>query len=746
MTMDTPDRRSHRHLLIAGTGRAGTSFLVRYLTGLGFDTHLARHGEKDSWDESAHAGLETVPLPHHDRDLPYVLKYPWLYQCIDQILSCRTMKLDAVIIPVRDLGEAAISRTLVELQAMHRSLPWMAELDQSWEVWGSTPGGVTYSLNPLDQGRLLAVGFHHLIERLVRADIPIVLLSFPRLVEDPHYLFRTLQPILPATVSDDTAIKVHASVGDLEKIRVRIELDAATQAVSLPPSQVSEYATHEKLDSIAVRRELTGLRKLLSDAKAVGQRARNEAATAQVALANATAQTAAANAAENNARQETVKAWEETARATSETVKAQEEAKRAREETLTAKDEAIKAREEANRAREETSSAIEATARARQEAHALRAALAQAGQALQAEIEQRTREVALLRNDVAHLRKKVVMPLSEQVLAARAEAARWRHDLELVYASRSWRLSRPYRAFGAALRLMREGGRSSAKKVWDQDQPPAPEPALQALAADQPQGEEYPSPQWPIWLSENTFVTKRYTYTLSKDQFEGLTEVGTVALLKDRTFVEVYRDLLQQLQPQRVFEIGFFQGGMPLFLADMLPLEKVVAIDYLQPSDALRAMIAEGDLQDTIKLFGGILQDDTPMLREIVGAEFAERPLDLIIDDASHEYENSRNCFQELFGYLRPGGKYVIEDWGWLHWPGEQWQTAKSYFWNKPAMTNLIFELIMTLGSQHPKIIARLEVLSWACVVITRGDGLAHGERIELSATRLTSGRQFRPL
>ena len=37
-------RHPERHLIIAGTGRAGTSFLVRYLTELGLDTTLARQG------------------------------------------------------------------------------------------------------------------------------------------------------------------------------------------------------------------------------------------------------------------------------------------------------------------------------------------------------------------------------------------------------------------------------------------------------------------------------------------------------------------------------------------------------------------------------------------------------------------------------------------------------------------------------------------------------------------------------
>ena len=51
-----------RHLIIAGTGRAGTSFLVRYLTELGLDTIPTREGEAAWWDVEANAGLETIGL------------------------------------------------------------------------------------------------------------------------------------------------------------------------------------------------------------------------------------------------------------------------------------------------------------------------------------------------------------------------------------------------------------------------------------------------------------------------------------------------------------------------------------------------------------------------------------------------------------------------------------------------------------------------------------------------------------
>ena len=50
---------TRHHLVIAGTGRAGTSFLVRYLHQLGLETELAGAHRRPSWDAMANAGLET---------------------------------------------------------------------------------------------------------------------------------------------------------------------------------------------------------------------------------------------------------------------------------------------------------------------------------------------------------------------------------------------------------------------------------------------------------------------------------------------------------------------------------------------------------------------------------------------------------------------------------------------------------------------------------------------------------------
>lgn len=252
------------HLFIAGTGRAGTSFLVRFLTELGFDTHLSRRSDAAAWDENANAGLEDAPFLDADNDLPYVIKSPWLYACIDEALSNGTFRADAVLIPVRDLTEAATSRSVVERRAIHQSAPWMSEQNPSWEEWGQVPGGIIYSLNPIDQGRLLAVGFHHLVQRLVAADIPVVFLAFPRLVEDAAYLVDKLRPLLPPGIGEDAACAAHARVADRSKVRVGNELQGTGRPPRPQHVRGPGYASPAELEAAALKRELARLRHRLS--------------------------------------------------------------------------------------------------------------------------------------------------------------------------------------------------------------------------------------------------------------------------------------------------------------------------------------------------------------------------------------------------------------------------------------------------------------------------------------------------
>lgn len=252
---------TRRHLLIAGTGRAGTSALVQYLNGLGLETHLSRPGGSADWHDSAQAGFEDLPLYTNGDDLPYVIKSPLTYQIIDQILNDAKIGLDAVLIPMRPLVEAAASRSIVQLQAMHQDARWMAEVATPWEHLAAAPGGAIFSVSPIDQARLLAVGFHWLVERIVQTDVPVVLLSFPRLVTDPDYLFAKIGKVLPVEVPIARARQVHAETFNLEKVRAGRELSDNVG----PASELNGFtgSSITALDNMALKRELKQLREEL---------------------------------------------------------------------------------------------------------------------------------------------------------------------------------------------------------------------------------------------------------------------------------------------------------------------------------------------------------------------------------------------------------------------------------------------------------------------------------------------------
>ncbi|WP_174973296.1 hypothetical protein [Burkholderia contaminans] len=239
------------HLLIAGTGRAGTSFLVQYLTACGLETHLSRN--PDGWiDENANAGLEDFPAK--DADLPYVVKSPWLYEFVNELLARDDVQVDAVIVPMRDLVEAATSRVVNELRARLGREEIPNELTR-WHTWGTVPGGTVYSLNPIDQARLLSMGFHQVIHACVKKRVPLIFLEFPRFITDGKYLYEQLRSVL-AGIDSSRAMRSHAQTARPDKVRIASEL-----ANSASISKGDLFPSFDSLDRVALHREITNARR-----------------------------------------------------------------------------------------------------------------------------------------------------------------------------------------------------------------------------------------------------------------------------------------------------------------------------------------------------------------------------------------------------------------------------------------------------------------------------------------------------
>lgn len=91
--------------------------------------------------------------------------------------------IDHAFIPIRDLYSAAESRRDVERRSRSYSqVP--------------VPGGLWGVMRANEQEAVLALKIYELMTTLAKWSIPLTLLSFPRIVHDPAYLYEKLAPLL----------------------------------------------------------------------------------------------------------------------------------------------------------------------------------------------------------------------------------------------------------------------------------------------------------------------------------------------------------------------------------------------------------------------------------------------------------------------------------------------------------------------------------------------------------------------
>jgi len=133
-----------------------------------------------------------------------------------------------------------------------------------------------------------------------------------------------------------------------------------------------------------------------------------------------------------------------------------------------------------------------------------------------------------------------------------------------------------------------------------------------------------------------------------------------------RNYEEYFRPLVDQ--PVRLLELGIYKGGSLRLWRDYFQKGLIVGLD--------RQAIKIEDPSGRIRTYEGTQQDTN--LLDRIGHENAPEGFDVIIDDCSHVGELTRISFWHLFDrHLKPGGLYVIEDWGTGYW--RRWFDGVSY-------------------------------------------------------------------
>ena len=232
-------------------------------------------------------------------------------------------------------------------------------------------------------------------------------------------------------------------------------------------------------------------------------------------------------------------------------------------------------------------------------------------------------------------------------------------------------------------------------------------------------------------------------FTLGGGEF-GLVDLGeprpkppALTLKKPAAFLNTYAEVIGADPVRRVLELGLNHGGSAAFFAALLQPDKLVSIDISESVERFEIFRALHPLGRRIATRYQTAQDDEAALHAILAEEF-DGPLDLVLDDASHDYAPSRASFEILFPRLAPHGWYVIEDWQWAHAPGF---TERR---DQPALSNLVFQLMMVCASR-PDLVAKIEVFQ-GLAFVRKGDAPASDLRLDLDRLCWMQGREFRLL
>ena len=157
-------------ILITGTGRCGTTFLIKIFSFLDFDTGYNINNYKKYIFSNCNSGMEKNYKANH-----YILKNPTFMANIENIVKDKkNITIKTVIIPLRDLEKSAISRV------NHKR----------------GPGGLWNATNKLSQIDYYKKIISNYILISTKYDLNTIFIDFDKMIKNKKYLYNKLKNIL----------------------------------------------------------------------------------------------------------------------------------------------------------------------------------------------------------------------------------------------------------------------------------------------------------------------------------------------------------------------------------------------------------------------------------------------------------------------------------------------------------------------------------------------------------------------
>ncbi len=163
-------------ILITGTGRSGTTFLMIILTLLNMDTGFNKENYEEYISTNCNSGLENFI------DVPYqIIKKPSFIYEIENMIIKDNLKIKYVIIPIRDNQQVSLSRK--------------NNKNYNGGLWNA----IDYESQIIFNNKII----YDYICNMTKYDIPTIFLNFEKMINDSKYLYEKLKPILENTTFDD---------------------------------------------------------------------------------------------------------------------------------------------------------------------------------------------------------------------------------------------------------------------------------------------------------------------------------------------------------------------------------------------------------------------------------------------------------------------------------------------------------------------------------------------------------------
>lgn len=230
------------------------------------------------------------------------------------------------------------------------------------------------------------------------------------------------------------------------------------------------------------------------------------------------------------------------------------------------------------------------------------------------------------------------------------------------------------------------------------------------------------------WVDDMTVQCRGIQLQLTRGFHVPKSTDDVITLFKDPQFLRGYIDSLDGFSVNNMVEVGIWDGGSAVFFWNLLKPKKLCCIELKDSAEKLTSYIDREELSDSFRVFFEVDQADKQRINEIMGAEYAGDPLDLIVDDASHLYAPSRATFEVLFPLLRPGGLYFLEDWkANLIFP----RLGGGESDDSPPLHQLVHELL-DLSMHKPGVISSINCFH-NFVILERGKGNVDSQTFDIT-------------